>query len=205
MWQPTIEQFKEFFNNEHILNIMVVMNKKNDKSVTPTEISDLLQIHISTAKKYLELLTKYNFAVKEVLKNKLGRPSVYTLTTKKLSIELSLNREEDFQNIDLEIWNPFIREASNIDEIASYELDENNLIKTIKVKSKTRAKRFVTMTLELDKNEQLFMKYLPFSTQEAKSLIKICNKANVTTTIEIKAIENFVRKLHKYNLIELQD
>ena len=61
----------------------------------------------------------------------------------------------------------------------------------------------MTQTIELSKNEQQFMKYLPFSTEEAKPLIKICNKAKIEAIVDIKAIENFVKKLLKYDLIEI--
>lgn len=204
MWQPTIQQFNELFNNEYVLNIMVVLNKKTDRSITPTELADILQIHISTAKKYLELLAKYKFATKEILTDKLGRPTVYTLKTNRIDISLTFDNDSFNDNLDVEIWNPLIREVKGIEKLANYEFDSNDLIKEIRVKTRTKAKRFVTQTIELSKNEQLFMKHLPFSTQDPKSLIKICTKANIKSEIEMKAIENFVRKLLKYNLIEIE-
>ena len=202
MWHPTIQEFQELFSNIYVLNIMVIMNSRPNKNITPTELSDVLEIHVSTAKKYLELLVKHGFAEKEVLKYKLGRPTVYTLTRANIDISLSLDKESHVENLDVEIWNPTIREVKNIDEIATYILDHNDLVKEIKIKSKTKAKRFVTLTIEIAKNEQQFMKYLPFSTAEPQSLIKICNKAKLESIIDIKAMESFVKKLEKYNLIE---
>ena len=149
MWQPTIEQFQELFNNEYVLNIMVVLSKKTDKSITPTELSDVLQIHISTAKKYLEILAKYNFASKEILTDKLGRPTVYTLKTSRIDISLAFENDSFNENLDVEIWNPLIREVKGIEKLANYEFDSNQLIKEIKVKTKTKARRFVTQTIEL--------------------------------------------------------
>ena len=202
MWQPSIQEFQELFNNQYVLNIMVVMNSRIGKNITPTEISDVLQIHVSTAKKYLELLVKHDFATKEVLIDKLGRPTLYTLTKAHIDISLSLDNESNVQELDIEIWNPTIREVKNIDQLATYVFDTNDLLKEIKVRSITKAKRYVTLTIELSKSEQFFMKYLPFSTEEPKSLIKICNKAKIESVVDMKAIENFVRKLLKYNLIE---
>ena len=203
MWKPTIQEFKELFSNDHILTAMVLLNKKTTKNITPTELSDLLKIHITTAKKYLELLTKYGFTTKQVFTDKLGRPSVYTLTTATLSIELSLDEESEFQQIEMDFWNPMIREPIGIDERATYVLDSEGITQAIKIKLKTKAKRLVTFTLELDDKEKKFMKYLPFPTDDPKSLIKICNYANITSPIDIKSIENFVRKLLKYKLIEI--
>ena len=203
MWQPTIQQFKELFSNDHILTAMVLMNKKSTKNVTPSELSDLLKIHITTAKKYLELLTKYGFTTKNVLSDKQGRPSVYTLTTTTLTIALSLDKESEFQKIEMDFWNPLIREPIDIDKIATYDHHSEGLIQSFKTKIKTKAKRLVTFTIELDNKETYFMKYLPFPTDDPKPLIKICTDANITSPIEIKSIENFVRKLTKYNLIEI--
>jgi hypothetical protein len=202
LWQPTLQEFKELFNNEYILDIMVILNKKDDKSITPTELSDLLKIHVTTAKKYLELLVKYNFATNEILLNKLGRPTVYTLQTKVIDIRLSLEKDSYFDDIDVEVWNPAIREAKNVDQFASY-IFINDLVTEIKIKSKTKAKRYVTLTLELTKNEQLFMKNIPLPTMDPKPLIKICNNAKINSIIEIKALESFVKKLEKYQIIEL--
>ena len=203
MWKPSIQEFYELFIKEYVLNIMVVMNSRIDKSITPTELSDVLQIHVSTAKKYLELLAKYEFASKLILTEKLGRPTVYTLKTTTINISLNLEKDTSIEDIDVEIWNPTMREVKNIDQIATYVFDSDDLLKEIKVKSLTKAKRFVTQTIELSKNEQQFMKYLPFSTEEAKPLIKICNKAKIEAIVDIKAIENFVKKLLKYDLIEI--
>ena len=203
MWQPSIQQFKELFTNEYIPNIMVIMNTTFDKSITPTELSDILEIHVTTAKKYLELLVKYNFATKKVLTKKLGRPSLYTLTTNKILISLSLDEDSTIDEINIEIWNPTIREIKNIDEIANYIQDKDGLIEEIKVKIKTKAKRYVTLGIKLSKKEQQFMKYLPFSTAEPKSLIKVCQKAGIETIVEMKSIETFVRKIKSYNLIEI--
>ena len=47
------------------------------------------------------------------------------------------------------------------------------------------------------------MKYLPFSTQDPLSVIKICNMAKIQSIIDMKPIENFVKKLLKYNIIEI--
>ncbi len=203
MWQPTIQEFQELFVNPYILDIMVVINSRSGKNITPTELSDVLEIHVSTAKKYLELLVKHNFATKKVLKEKLGRPTVYTLTKSNINISLSLDKDSQVEDLDVEIWNPTIREVKNINKLAIYVLDSNDLVKEIKIKSRTKAKRFVTLTIELSKNEQMFMKYLPFSTADPKSLVKICGKAKLESIVDIKAIENFVKKLLKYNLIEI--
>ena len=202
MWMPTIQEFKELFANNYILDVLSILSAKNDKSITPMELSDLLEIHVTTAKKYLELLTKYDFTSKIILKNKLGRPSVYTLIKETIEIKFSLTNNFLEDDLILDIWNPVIRESVNIDEIAEYRFDSDILVNEIKVKIRTKAKKDIPIILKLDKNESLFMKYLPPPQSDPKSLIKICNSANISSNIDMKLIENFARKLLKYKLIE---
>ena len=147
---------------------------------------------------------KHNFLTKEIQVDKIGRPSIYSLKNKIINISLNLNNFEGKLPTDqIEIWNPLIREAREIDRFATYIFDQNDLINTIKLKIKTKARRYVTLSIELSDLERLFMKYLPLPTMEAITLMKICYKANIQSIFEIKSIESFVKKLQKYSLIEI--
>ena len=64
MWQPSIQDFKEVFTNQYTLNILIILRDK--QSTTPSELANILEIHISTAKKYLELFYKHNFLSNEI-------------------------------------------------------------------------------------------------------------------------------------------
>jgi hypothetical protein len=159
---------------------------------------------VSTTKKYLEILHKHNFVEKRNLEENPGKPTQYTLIKKKFVIEFDLDSTIDKGNLDTSnIWNPLIREKSNLEPLIRYKFNTEDQIEEIKIKIKTKARRYITKTLKLGVTERMFMKYLPYPTMDPNNIIKICFKANIASAFEIKSIENFVKKLKKYGIIDI--
>jgi hypothetical protein len=209
-WEPNYLQFQEVFSNEYSLKILAFLsqNTQKNKKTCASDIAKVLEMHISTATKYLDLLSKYNFVKKNQLANKPGKPTYYESTSD--SIVINLNLTQFNQNIQASfeinsIQNPLVREKPNIQKRVIYKFNQADIIENFIVKKKTKAKRVVKQKITLSNNESAFMKYLPHPTMKSEPFLDICKKANLSDFFTIKEIEFFLEKLKKYDIIEIYD
>src|SRR3972149_3568857 len=113
---PTYQQLRSLFSNDIGLKVLLLLEKMAEV-LSPTDVAHLLNVHISTAKKYLELFCDLDFVSKEVLLSKPGKPTYYRLINKLVSIQLDLSvllearRQEEIYTA---LPDFFVREAVNI-------------------------------------------------------------------------------------------
>lgn len=203
MWEPTLQDFQELFSNEHTLKILLSLYQKNNQKVTATEISDILSIHISTAKKYLDLLYNAGFIDKKVMKDKPGKPTIFNIKRTEYNVVLNLETLSSVEIEEINIKNLMIREKPNLHTRITYEIGKNGLIDQINIKLNTKAKKIITIKLILTLNEKFFLKFVPLPSEETKQLIKLCYNAKIYSKPDIKLIESFVYKLKKYDILEV--
>ncbi|MFX0085822.1 MAG: hypothetical protein ACFFAU_09115 [Candidatus Hodarchaeota archaeon] len=209
-WTPSYFQFQEVFSNDYCLKILLLIFEKTKKRETlcATDVAKILDMHVSTATKYLDLLCKYEFVSKKQFHNKPGKPTYYASKSELIAISLDLSQltNEIQDNLDINtIQNPLIREKPNIQERVSYEFNNDGSITNFIIKKKTKARRVVNQKIDLSRNESAFMKYLPHPTMEAECFLDICAKANLSDFYAIKGIISFLEKLKKYDIIEIED
>ena len=190
-WKPNYQEFQEIFSNDYCLKILSILYLKTQKNESPCghDIAKILNIHISTATKYLDLLYKNKFIQREQILNKPGKPTYYKTNADTISITIDL---------------PLI--AQNLQDLSSrvkYILNEKGTVKTIIIKMKTKAKRIVKREFSLNNIESKFMKYIPFPTMNASHYSKICSDAGIYDVLTRKELYYFVENLAKYDIIEL--
>ncbi|MHA2224814.1 MAG: hypothetical protein ACXAC8_06400 [Candidatus Hodarchaeales archaeon] len=185
---------------------MIVSQQSQKKEfLCALDIAKILDIHTSTATKYLELLCINKFLSKEQLLDKPGKPTYYKSNTQTISITLDLpHLTQSLQELSdtSSLPNPLIREMANLEPQVKYRFDENGIITSFEIRKKTRAKRFVKQKITLSKNESNFMKYLPHPTMQAEPFLDICKKANIKEFFTVKGMNSFLEKLEKYEIIE---
>ncbi|MFX0181475.1 MAG: hypothetical protein ACFE95_00235 [Candidatus Hodarchaeota archaeon] len=209
-WRPNYHEFQEIFSNNYCLKILMIISQQSQKKefFCASDIAKILDIHISTVTKYLDLLSKNKFLEKEQLLNKAGKPTYYKPITHNISITLdlpfmtqSLQKISKFQAIS----NPLVREKPNLAPRVIYKFDDEGVITSFIIKKKTKAKRFVKQKIALSTSQSNFMKYLPHPTMQAEPFLEICKKANLHDFFSIKGMHSFLEKLEKYDIIELNN
>ena len=210
IWTPNYFKFQEVFSNDYCLRILLLLfqkTKKNEK-MCASDVSKILDMHVSTATKYLDLLCKYEFVNKDQIHDRPGKPTYYTSKSDVIAISLDLSHlAHDIQdNLDIDaIQNPLIREKPNIQERVIYEFNDDGSITNFVIEKKTKARRIVRRKIGLSRNESAFMKYLPHPTMESEPFLDICKKANLSDFYTIKGTISFLKKLKKYDIIEIED
>lgn len=209
-WKPNYQEFQEMFANDYCLMILLIIHQQNQKNLFPcaADISKILDIHITTVSKYLELLTKFQFIKKDQKFNKPGKPSYYKIQRDTLTINLEFSSMikklgEIIQ--EPKIHNLLIREKPNLSPRVEYFFKSNGTIKKFIVQQKTKAKRIVRRNIILSDIESNFMKFLPYPTMEFQSFIDICKNAGISDVITIKTLLPFLEKLEKYAIIEVKE
>ncbi|MHA2138849.1 MAG: hypothetical protein ACW98G_13295 [Candidatus Hodarchaeales archaeon] len=204
-WKPNYTDFQEVFSNENALRILALLSLEKQQYCA-ADIARLLDIHISTSKKYLDLFFKHNLIEKEYLPNKPGKPTYFSSKVNQINISL------DMHNIALTLTekfdkeaipNPLVRERPNLDSEAKFGIDNKGLVRNIVIKKRTKARRYVKQKVELSKTESLFMKYLPHPTMDSEYFLQLCQRAKITNYFEIKSLLSFIEKLEKLNIIEV--
>lgn len=204
IWKPSYQEFHQMFSNDNSLKILIFLSQQ-EKPICATEVAKILDIHISTAKRYLDLFADRQFIEKEFVPTKPGKPTYYTNKRKEINISLNMvNLAKAFQNQKAKssLPNPIIREKANLQPRVTYVLGEEGLVQDIVHVKRTKARRYVRQRTELSKNESRFMKYLPHPTMQAKPFIEICKDAKITDFFTIKALLIFTKKLRKLDIIE---
>ncbi|MHA1967901.1 MAG: hypothetical protein ACW964_08880 [Candidatus Hodarchaeales archaeon] len=206
-WKPNYQEFQDLFSNENALKILALISREKQRYCA-ADLAKMLDIHISTAKKYLDLLNTHDFIEKQEFPNKPGKPTYFFPKSNQITITLDMNNiasslTEKFD--DETIPDPLIREIPNPESGVMYDIDNKGLIRKIMVKKRTKAKRFVRQKVELSKAEGQFMKHLPHPTMEFVPFKQVCKKAKLVNYFEIKSLFSFVRKLEKLRIIEVKE
>lgn len=208
-WRPNYQEFQEMFANDYCLKILLIIYQQNQKNIFPcaADVSKILDIHITTVSKYLELLTKFHFINKDQIFNKPGKPSYYKTQIDDLTINLEFSlmakkldkmiQKPKFQNV-------LIREKPNLSPRVEYLFKNDGTIKKLIVQQKTKAKRIIRRNIVLSNIESNFMKYLPYPTMEFQSFTDICNNAGIYDIITIKTLLPFLKKLERYDVVEIK-
>jgi predicted transcriptional regulator len=206
-WVPNYQEFQDLFANEYSLMILIIIHQQSQKNeyLCAAEIAKILNIHISTVTKYLDILNKNRLVQKEQDRNKPGKPTYYKTQVTTLSVTLELPEiTQELEDILEEptLPNPLVREKPNLHPRVIYEFDDNGLIRSIVLKQKTKAKRTIKRKIVLSSYESNFMKYLPHPTLQSNHFQDICHKAGITDTITMIKLLDFLNKLEKYCIIE---
>ena len=202
LWKPTYQEFQELLTNEFVLKILVVLSKQENMRGCAANISTILGVHVSTAKKYLELLHKYQFVKEEFVPTQPGKPTYYTLKTTQIQIALDLNILSQSLQSEYSIPDLTIREKRDLYPRLTFTLDVEGMVKGIIFRKRTKARRNVTHRIELTTSESNFMKHLPLPTMQPESFLEICKKAQITDYFIKKSLFNFVQKMKKLGVIE---
>jgi len=167
-----------------------------------SDIASILGIHVSTTKKYLDLLTESLLLEKKAVPNKPGRPTFYTLKSKDINLKLDLDNMSQTFETKISIPNISIREKKGIYPQISLLMDNRGFVHGIKVRKKTKAQRYVTQKIELSNIESRFFRLIPHPTMEPESFYKLCDKAKIKDHVSQKTAYNFVQKLLKLGIIK---
>ncbi|MFX0017076.1 MAG: hypothetical protein ACFFB2_20400 [Promethearchaeota archaeon] len=202
-WKPNLTEFQELFSNDIMLKVLVTLAQQKDMRSSASELALILNIHKSTAKKYLTLLQKYNFVKKKDYLTHQGKPSYYRLITKQIPIVLDVDTlSKDLQD-ELFIPDVKIREKRNIYPRITYVFGEEGRVEVIKVKKRTKAPKTITFKIKLSQKEGELIKILPHPTMDPESFLTICSKLNIKNKFTKKSLYLFILKLKKYGIIDV--
>ncbi|MFX1507896.1 MAG: hypothetical protein ACFFDC_17555 [Promethearchaeota archaeon] len=207
VWELDYSSFQQLFANEYSLKILSLLFQKSNK-LCAADVSKLLDIHISTAKKYLDLLAENNFLRGEKYLQKPGKPTYYSLLVDRINISLELSHlaeTMDVPTVTENIPNPKIRENTNLPPRAQFLLDTKDMVTEISVKVQTKAKKTIARKIILNETEGQFLKYIPHPTMQPEHFLDICTKAGISDYYSIKEAYLFTEKLAKYDLIHFSN
>ena len=205
VWKPSYQEFQELLANDYAVKILIVLSQQKDK-LCAADIAKLLDIHISTATKYLDLLYKNQFIDKQFVPSRQGKPTYYSLKAKEINIALNIPLLAStllVSDSDEELPNPCIRELAHLYPNVNYQFNTDGLIEKIVLTKRTRAKKVVTYKIELSPDEMTFMKYLPHPTMQAEPFLDICKKANIIGYYQQKSLILFIEKLATLGIIKM--
>lgn len=201
-WVPTYNDFQNLFSNVYVMRILVSLSKLKGKRGCATEIASILDVHISTTKKYLDLLHRYEMLSKELVRSQPGKPTYYTLKGDKLHVILDLDSMAQDLQSEFTVQDFLIREKKGNYPKVSFVIDKHGMVCSINVRKRTKAQRYVTRKIELATSESLFIKNLPHPAMDPKSFLKICKEAQISNSFTLKSVYNFSLKLIELGIIE---
>ena len=201
-WKLHFNDYQKLFSSGIILKVLVSLSQQENKKACASDISKLLDIHKTTAKKFLEILSEYPFVDKTTYSDKPGKPTYYTLNTDEIKIVLDLTYLSNCIQDEETIPNPVIREKPDIQPDITYVLTKEGLIEEIMVRKRTKARRYVKQRFGLSNMERNFMKYLPHPAMQAKPFLEVCKSASISDHFAIKQLLLFKRKLQKLGILE---
>lgn len=207
IWELDYSSFQQLFANEYSLKILSIIYQKST-ALCAADVSKLLDIHISTAKKYLNLLAENDLLKSEKYLQRPGKPTYYSLLVDHFNISLDLahlTETMDVPTVSENIPNPQIREKTNLPSKVHFLLDIKDMVTEISVKVQTKAKKTIAHKIILNEVESQFMKYIPHPTMEPEYFLDICVKAGISDYYSIKEVYLFVEKLSKYDLIHFSN
>lgn len=203
-WKPDYQDFQDVFSNENALKILALLSQYK-RHYCAADIAKLLDIHISTAKKYLDLFHERGFIDKQIFPRKAGKPTYFKPKADQIIITLDMDRigrSMIKKPEEKSLSNPFIREKAYLESRITYALDSKGLVKHLTAKMQTKANRFVKLKMELSQAESQFLKYLPHPTMEFEPFLQVCRRAKLVNYFEIKSLLSFVEKMKKMGIIE---
>lgn len=168
------------------------------QDISASEAASRLNLHTKTAQDFLEGLSSQGIvSKKEVFEKK--RPYFrYSLNKKELTIDIDLSTLYDGQENQKKLkWR--IREKRNSGAMfkTSGKSDQISAIHFFVGKGRTRDER----TLNLTRNQGIFLFHLPFPTEPFKNIADIIKKAKIDQSF-IPEILDIVEVLEQYKIIE---
>lgn len=203
-WKPEYRDFQDLFANKNGLRILAVLNQ-DKKNYCAADIAKLLDIHISTSKRYLDLFYKHAFIEKQEFPDLPGKPTYFSPKNDFITIKLDMNLIAQSMIEKLEegsLPNPSIREKAHLEPRISYDIDDKGFIKKLTVNRRTKARRFVKLQVKLSKIESQFMKYVPHPTMEFEPFLQICKRAKLNNYLTMKSLLSFIEKMKSLDIIE---
>ncbi len=206
-WKPNYQEFQDMFSNENALRILALLSLEKQEYCA-ADISKLLDIHISTSKKYLDFFYDHDFIEKKEFSNRPGKPTYFYPKSNQITITLDLHNIAHSLAKKMDettLPDPLIRERPNLVSGVTYDIDRKGLVRGITVKKRTKARRYVKQEFKLSTAEGQFMKYLPHPTMEFEPFLKVCRRAKLANYFEVKSLLSFVRKLENLGIIDLKE
>ena len=206
-WAPSYTEFHDVFTNGFCVKILTLIHRQSRKGVIlcAADIAKLLDIHVSTATKYLELLVQHELVEKEQIVTKPGKPTYYRVVSSSVSLTLDLDSFGEFLEAtvtDGDLPNPSIRELPNLAPRVVYEIDTDGLVTAFLIQLHTKARRVKKIRIPLSPLESALMKYLPHPTMSAEPFLEVCQNAGIIDYYSQKTLLSFLEKLVKYAIIE---
>jgi len=152
VWKLDYSSFQQLFANEYSLKILSLIYQKST-ALCAADVSKLLDIHISTAKKYLSLLAENNLLQSEKYLQRPGKPTYYSLLNDRFNISLDLSHlaeSMDVPTVSENIPNPRIREKTSLPSKVQLLLDIKDMVTEISVKVQTKAKKTISHKIILN-------------------------------------------------------
>ena len=170
------------------------------QTISASEAASRLNLHIKTAQDFLEGLEALGYLTKEEVFEKKRPYFRYTLVEKKVSIEFDLGQLEDIQKEKRDLKTVLIKEKKNANCTfkTSPKGDWISSITLISGKTRNREERKVSLT----ENQGKFLYYLPFPTEEPKSIQSILERASIDASY-VKEILDIVYFLRDHSIIEM--
>ena len=210
LWTPTYQEFQSLISSDYTLKILILIHKMSNDGhrLCAADVSKMIGVHITTAKKNLDLLSQIGLINGEVFINKPGKPTYFSIKHDMVNITLDLNKLADTisENVSIStLPSLLIREQPNLSPRVVYNFNDDGLVKEIIVKRKTKAKKMIKQRIVLKKNEVLLMKFLPHPTMKMKSFQDILKEIGIEDYYIGKILYEFVIKLKKYEIIEVNN
>jgi len=180
---------------EDLLGLLVTY-----QTISASEAASRLNLHIKTAQDFLEGLEGLGYVSKEeVFEGK--RPYFrYTLIKEKIEIEFDLRELKDIDSENRELETILIKERKNANCTfkTSPKGDWISSVTLISGRTRNREERKINLT----ENQGKFLFYLPFPTEEPKSIQSLLVKASIGESY-VNEILDIVYFLRDHDIIEL--
>jgi predicted transcriptional regulator len=171
------------------------------QTISASEAASRLNLHIRTAQDFLEGLEALGIVSKEEVMERKRPYFRYTLIRKKLRIEYDLNGLVDKERRETDLDDIFIRERKNSGSIFKTSPKTGMLSTVVYYTGQERERK--EYNLNLTKNQGKFLYYLPFPTEDPKSIRSILERAGIEAPFE-KEILDVIYFLNELGIIEIQ-
>ncbi len=180
---------------EDLLRLLVTY-----QTISASEAASRLNLHIKTAQDFLEGLESLGYVSKEEVFEKKRPYFRYTLEKKQIKLEFDLKELQDIGDEDRELQKILIKEKKNANchFKTSPKGDWISNITLFSAKTRNREERKVSLT----ENQGKFLFYLPFPTEEPKSIQSLLERASIEKAF-INEILDIVYFLRDHEIIEL--
>ncbi len=92
-WTPTYQEFKSLISSDYTLQILLLLHKlsSDGNRLCAADVSKMIGIHITTAKKNLDLLSRIGFIQSEIFTNKPGKPTYFSIKSDEINEALAIS------------------------------------------------------------------------------------------------------------------